>query len=78
MAFAPRCQLNAQVLRGEAQGPAQAYATTKRLIRASLGNPLESQLQAEAEGFAGCSATDDFVEGVPAFIAKRPPRFGAK
>jgi 2-(1,2-epoxy-1,2-dihydrophenyl)acetyl-CoA isomerase len=59
-----------------AQGPAAAMATTKRLLARSLDNPLEAQLQAEAEGFARCTATPDFVEGVGAFIAKRPPRFG--
>jgi len=58
-----------------AAGPAQAYAGTKRLLSRSLGNPLESQLQAEAESFAACAGTEDFAEGVAAFIAKRPPRF---
>jgi len=59
-----------------AGGPAQAYAGTKRLLNQSLGNALETQLQAEAESFSGCAGTADFVEGVAAFIAKRPPRFG--
>jgi 2-(1,2-epoxy-1,2-dihydrophenyl)acetyl-CoA isomerase len=58
-----------------ASGPAQAYAGTKRLLNQSLGNSLETQLQAEAESFAGCAGTEDFVEGVGAFIAKRPPKF---
>lgn len=61
-----------------AQGPAEAYAAAKRLLNRSLGSSLEAQLQAEAENFAGCTATDDFVEGVDAFIAKRPPRFKGK
>jgi 2-(1,2-epoxy-1,2-dihydrophenyl)acetyl-CoA isomerase len=59
-----------------AAGPAAAQAATKRLLQGSLDRTLETQLQAEAEGFAGCTATRDFVEGVAAFIAKRPPRFG--
>jgi 2-(1,2-epoxy-1,2-dihydrophenyl)acetyl-CoA isomerase len=59
-----------------AQGPAAALAATKRLLARSLDATLETQLQSEAEGFAGCTATPDFVEGVAAFIAKRPPRFG--
>ena len=58
-----------------ASGPAQAYAGTKRLLGQSLGSSLETQLQAEAESFARCAGTEDFVEGVAAFIGKRPPKF---
>jgi 2-(1,2-epoxy-1,2-dihydrophenyl)acetyl-CoA isomerase len=58
-----------------ASGPAQAYAGTKRLLSQSLGASLETQLQAEAESFARCAGTEDFAEGVAAFIAKRPPKF---
>jgi 2-(1,2-epoxy-1,2-dihydrophenyl)acetyl-CoA isomerase len=56
-------------------GPAEAYAGTKRLLSQSLGSSIETQLQAEAESFARCTGTEDFVEGVAAFIAKRPPKF---
>ncbi len=58
-----------------ASGPAQAYAGTKRLLQQSIGTSLEAQLQAEAEQFARCTGTEDFAEGVAAFIAKRPPKF---
>jgi 2-(1,2-epoxy-1,2-dihydrophenyl)acetyl-CoA isomerase len=58
-----------------ASGPAEAYAGTKQLLNQSLGSSLETQLQAEAETFAHCTGTEDFVEGVAAFIAKRPPKF---
>jgi 2-(1,2-epoxy-1,2-dihydrophenyl)acetyl-CoA isomerase len=58
-----------------ASGPARAYAATKRLLTRSIGSSLETQLQAEAEGFSGCTSGEDFVEGVNAFIAKRAPRF---
>lgn len=57
-------------------GPAAALAATKRLLVQSLGASIESQLQAEQESFAACAATADFAEGVAAFLAKRPPRFG--
>lgn len=57
-------------------GPQHAYGEIKRLLTASHDNQLESQLQSEAEAFARCAATDDFAEGVTAFLAKRAPSFG--
>ena len=59
-----------------ARGPAAAYAATKRLLNQSATASLETQLQGEAESFAACTATADFVEGVAAFIGKRPASFG--
>ena len=58
-----------------AAGPALAYANTKRLLSASGHASLEEQLQAEAEMFADCAASDDFAEGVTAFVEKRRPTF---
>tara|TARA_Y100001968_G_scaffold248364_1_gene232893 strand:+ start:66 stop:866 length:801 start_codon:yes stop_codon:yes gene_type:complete len=58
-----------------AEGPTYAYAHTKRLINSSMENHLDSQLQAEAECFSDCASTDDFAEGVSAFIEKRKPKF---
>jgi len=58
-----------------ASGPVQALRNAKRLARQSLDRTLSEQLQAEATSFAQCAATNDFVEGVRAFIAKRGPRF---
>jgi 2-(1,2-epoxy-1,2-dihydrophenyl)acetyl-CoA isomerase len=57
-------------------GPAAALASTKKLLQRSITSPLEVQLQAEAEGFSGCTATADYVEGINAFLEKRPPKFG--
>ena len=53
-----------------------AMRNGKRLIQQSLAQTLSAQLEAEAASFGACSATDDFVEGVRAFLDKRPPRFG--
>ncbi len=58
-----------------AAGPAEAYARTKRLLQASLGDAFDAQLRREAENFAACAARDDFVEGVNAFLEKRRPTF---
>jgi len=68
---------------GEAQAMAarlgsmapQAVALTKRALEASWTASLDEQLELEAElqGIAG--ATADHVEGIAAFLEKRPPRF---
>jgi 2-(1,2-epoxy-1,2-dihydrophenyl)acetyl-CoA isomerase len=55
--------------------PTRGLALTKRAIRASLANDLAAQLELEAalQGEAGHS--DDYQEGVRAFLEKRPARF---
>jgi 2-(1,2-epoxy-1,2-dihydrophenyl)acetyl-CoA isomerase len=58
-----------------AAGPPTAYARTKALLQASLGDAFEAQLRREAENFAACAASEEFVEGVRAFLDKRPPNF---
>ena len=58
-----------------ATGPSLALSGVKRLLRESSGRTLSEQLHAEAESFGRCAATDDFAEGIRAFLAKRPPRF---
>jgi 2-(1,2-epoxy-1,2-dihydrophenyl)acetyl-CoA isomerase len=58
-----------------ATGPTEAYARTKALIQATIGDAFEAQLRREAENFAACAATEDFVEGVRAFLEKRRPSF---
>lgn len=59
-----------------AMGPREANARTKSLLQASFGDGFAAQLQREAESFAACAATADFVEGVRAFLDKRRPLFG--
>jgi 2-(1,2-epoxy-1,2-dihydrophenyl)acetyl-CoA isomerase len=58
-----------------ANGPSHAYGRTKALIEASVGQMLNAQLQRETESFAACAATEEFVEGVRAFLEKRWPDF---
>lgn len=55
--------------------PVLALRNAKRLLRESLGRSLSEQLQAEAISFGQCTGSDDFVEGIRAFLEKRPPRF---
>jgi 2-(1,2-epoxy-1,2-dihydrophenyl)acetyl-CoA isomerase len=59
-----------------ANGPTQAYGRTKALLQATAGDAFDAQLRRETESFAACAATEEFVEGVRAFLEKRPPQFG--
>lgn len=52
-----------------------SMAGAKRLISTSLSHTMSEQLNAEAESFSTCASKDDFVEGIRAFIEKRPARF---
>jgi len=65
----------AAVVRALADGPREALAGAKRLVRESSERTLSEQLQAEAVSFGRLSATADFVEGIGAFLAKRTPKF---
>jgi 2-(1,2-epoxy-1,2-dihydrophenyl)acetyl-CoA isomerase len=58
-----------------ASGPTVALGKAKQLIRGSFDNSWDEQSHREAEGLAAVAATDDHVEGVTAFVAKRPPVF---
>lgn len=58
-----------------AAGPTQAYARVKAAMRASFANDLASQLALEARLQGECGATEDFAEGVAAFLEKRPAQF---
>ena len=74
----PAAELDAETakLAGRlAQGPTAAYARTKILLNASLDNSLAAQLAAESELFTASTMTEDFREGVTAFLEKRPPAF---
>jgi 2-(1,2-epoxy-1,2-dihydrophenyl)acetyl-CoA isomerase len=57
-----------------ARGP-RAIGLTKRALNASLQNDLESQLALEERLQTEAVATADFVEGVAAFLEKRPATF---
>ncbi|HEX7332668.1 MAG TPA: enoyl-CoA hydratase-related protein [Pyrinomonadaceae bacterium] len=58
-----------------AQAPTAAIAEIKKLLDASAANDLRSQLDLERRTQIESGKTKDFVEGVSAFLEKRPPRF---
>lgn len=58
-----------------AQMPTKAYGLIKAALNASGGNDLAAQLELEADSQNIASRTEDFREGVQAFLQKRPPRF---
>lgn len=47
----------------------------KRLINSSMQSSFSEQLQAERESFSSCAGTEDFAEGIKAFIEKRHAKF---
>jgi 2-(1,2-epoxy-1,2-dihydrophenyl)acetyl-CoA isomerase len=55
--------------------PTRGIGMTKRLFDAAATATLEEQLEREAQLQAAATQTDDFREGVAAFLEKRPPKF---
>lgn len=58
-----------------AAGPTRAYGAVRRMLRQSLETGLSDQLEAEKESIVAASRSDDAVEGIAAFMAKRRPKF---
>jgi 2-(1,2-epoxy-1,2-dihydrophenyl)acetyl-CoA isomerase len=58
-----------------AQGPTKAIALTKRIINRSLSSDLAAVCEYEAQAQAILLQTEDFREGMQAFLEKREPKF---
>jgi 2-(1,2-epoxy-1,2-dihydrophenyl)acetyl-CoA isomerase len=58
-----------------ASGPTRAYALTKRLVHDASERSLDDQLDAEVHAQSEAGKTTDHLEGVRAFLGKRPPSF---
>lgn len=58
-----------------ASGPRRALARLKRILNQSLTATLRTQLERERQAIAWSATTEDFKEGVRAFLRKRKPVF---
>ena len=58
-----------------ANAPTAAIGQIKRLLEASATNDYGQQLELERQAQIESGKTGDFVEGVTAFLEKRPPKF---
>ncbi len=61
-----------------AGGPTKSYAIIKANLNAAMEGLLEQQLELERMGMFNAAKTEDYVEGVNAFLEKRKAKFTGK
>jgi len=60
------------------EGPTKAYGLIKKALHASAGNSLDAQLDLERDLQREAGLSEDYREGVAAFMQKRKPVFKGK
>jgi 2-(1,2-epoxy-1,2-dihydrophenyl)acetyl-CoA isomerase len=69
----------ARTLTGQlAAMPTRALGLTKRALNASVGNDLATQLAVEEALQRAAGRTEDYAEGVRAFLEKRKPTYAGR
>lgn len=63
------------IARRLAEGPTLAFGEMRRLLATVEDQPLETQLELEAQALARCAGTQDAREGLTAFAERRKPVF---
>ena len=58
-----------------AQMPTKALVETRRLLRTAQNRSFDQQLDTERDAQTEMGMTDDYIEGVNAFLQKRAPQF---
>ncbi|MEM9332759.1 MAG: 2-(1,2-epoxy-1,2-dihydrophenyl)acetyl-CoA isomerase PaaG [Pseudomonadota bacterium] len=61
-----------------ASGPTYGFGLTKKALHASAANTLDAQLDLERDLQREAGRSNDYAEGVRAFMQKRPPTFEGK
>jgi 2-(1,2-epoxy-1,2-dihydrophenyl)acetyl-CoA isomerase len=61
-----------------AAGPTLSYAAIKKAMNAAATNTLDHQLDLERDSQRMLGRSEDFREGVAAFLAKRPAKFAGR
>jgi 2-(1,2-epoxy-1,2-dihydrophenyl)acetyl-CoA isomerase len=64
--------------RALAEGPTRGYGLLKKALNASWGNSLDAQLDLERDLQREAGLTQDYREGVAAFMQKRKPEYKGK
>ncbi|HEX2199206.1 MAG TPA: 2-(1,2-epoxy-1,2-dihydrophenyl)acetyl-CoA isomerase PaaG [Burkholderiales bacterium] len=71
-------QKSLEIAQALAAGPTRGYGLVKKALNASWGNSLDAQLDLERDLQREAGLTQDYREGVAAFMQKRKPEYKGK